>query len=82
MIPFEKMNGLGNEIIVADMREAKTDMTPKAAIALAKKADTAFDQIMAVHQPKKPDSDYYIDIWNSDGSKARFGIGRYGDSAS
>ena len=71
MIPFEKMNGLGNEIIVADMREAKTDITPKAAIALAKKSDTAFDQIMAVHKPTKSGSDYHIVIWNSDGSKAQ-----------
>ncbi|WP_295880097.1 diaminopimelate epimerase [uncultured Bartonella sp.] len=71
MIPFEKMNGLGNEIIVADMREAKTDITPKAAIALAKKSDTAFDQIMAVHKPIKSGSDYHIVIWNSDGSKAQ-----------
>ncbi len=71
MIPFEKMNGLGNEIIVADMREAKTDMTPKAAIALAKKSDTVFDQIMAVHKPTKSGSDYHIVIWNSDGSKAQ-----------
>ncbi len=71
MIPFEKMNGLGNEIIVADMREAQTDITPKAAIALAKKSDTAFDQIMAVHKPTKSGSDYHIIIWNSDGSKAQ-----------
>lgn len=71
MIPFEKMNGLGNEIIVADMRETKTDITPKAAIALAKKSDTAFDQIMAVHKPIKSGSDYHIVIWNSDGSKAQ-----------
>ncbi|MBI0170249.1 MULTISPECIES: diaminopimelate epimerase [Bartonella] len=71
MIPFEKMNGLGNEIIVADMRETKTDITPKAAIALSKKRDTAFDQIMAVHKPIKSGSDYHIVIWNSDGSKAQ-----------
>lgn len=71
MIPFFKMNGLGNEIIVADMREAKTDITPRAAIALAKKHDTSFDQIMAVHMPTKAGSDYYIDIWNADGSKAQ-----------
>lgn len=71
MIPFFKMNGLGNEIIVADMRQAKTDITPRAAIALAKKRDTSFDQIMAVHMPTKTGSDYHIDIWNADGSKAQ-----------
>lgn len=71
MIPFYKMNGLGNEIIVADMREVKTDITPQAAIALAKKDDTAFDQIMAVHKAVLPNSDYLIEIWNADGSKAQ-----------
>lgn len=71
MIPFYKMNGLGNEIIVADMREVKTDITPQAVIALAKKDDTAFDQIMAVHNTVLPNSSYHIEIWNADGSKAQ-----------
>lgn len=71
MIPFEKMNGLGNEIIVADMREAKTNITPQAAVALAKNSDTAFDQIMAVHKPISANSDYHIEIWNADGSMAQ-----------
>lgn len=71
MIPFDKMNGLGNEIIVADMREAKTNITPQAAIVLANKSDTAFDQIMAVHKAIIPNSDYHIEIWNADGSMAQ-----------
>lgn len=71
MVAFNKMNGLGNEIIVADMRGAKQNITPQAAITLAKNTDTAFDQIMAVHNALAPDADYHIEIWNADGSKAQ-----------
>ena len=47
--PFAKMNGLGNEIIVADMRGRADRVTPAAAIALNADPATKFDQIMAIH---------------------------------
>ena len=50
-IAFAKMNGIGNKIIVADMRARADHVTPAAAIALAADADTHFDQLMAVHGP-------------------------------
>lgn len=71
MIPFIKMNGLGNKIIVADMRQADENITPNAAIALAKDTQTAFDQIMAVHMPKNAQTNFLIEIWNADGSMAQ-----------
>lgn len=71
MVPFYKMNGLGNEIIVADMRNAEKNITPQAAIALAKETETAFDQIMAVHNTQKAGTGYHIEIWNADGSMAQ-----------
>lgn len=71
MIPFSKMNGLGNKIIVADMRQAAVNITSAAAIALAGNIDTAFDQIMAVHKATLFDTDYKIEIWNADGSMAQ-----------
>ncbi len=71
MVQFAKMNGLGNDILVVDMRGDAGVVTPKAAIALAANEATAFDQIMAVHDPKLQGTDAYIDILNSDGSKAQ-----------
>ena len=69
-INFVKMNGLGNKIIVADMRDRTDRITPDAAVALARDEDTAFDQIMAVHQPRGKQVDASIQILNSDGSNA------------
>ena len=55
--PFAKMNGLGNEIIVADMRGRADRVTPAAAIALNADPATKFDQIMAIHDPRTPGTD-------------------------
>jgi len=69
--PFAKMNGLGNEIIVADMRGRADRVTPAAAIALNADAATRFDQIMAIHDARTPGTAHYIEIINSDGSMAQ-----------
>lgn len=68
---FAKMNGLGNEIIVADMRGRADRVSPAAAIALNGDALTRFDQIMAIHDPRSPGTANYIEILNSDGSPAQ-----------
>ena len=68
--PFLKMNGLGNEIIVADMRGRADRVTAAAAIAINGNAATRFDQIMAVHDARTPGTANYIEIINSDGSRA------------
>ncbi len=69
-VPFFKMNGIGNKIIVADMRACTDEVTPQAAVALNSGSDTAFDQLMAVHAPREADRDASIKILNSDGSGA------------
>ncbi len=69
--PFAKMNGLGNAIVVADMRGRADRVTPEAAIALNADPATKFDQIMAIHDPRTPGTANYIEIINSDGSKAQ-----------
>ena len=69
--PFARMNGLGNEIIVADMRGRADRVTPAAAIALAADPATHFDQIMAIHDPRTPGTQNYVAIINSDGSMAQ-----------
>jgi len=69
--PFARMNGLGNEIIVADMRGRADRITPAAAIALNADPATKFDQIMAVHDARTPGTMNYVEIINSDGSMAQ-----------
>ena len=70
-VPFLKMNGLGNEIVVADMRGRADHVTPAAALALNADPTTKFDQIMAIHDPRTPGTRNYIEIINSDGTLAQ-----------
>ena len=69
-MPFVKMNGLGNEIIVADRRSDNRAVTAAAAIALADPDAVPFDQLMEIGPPKQAGMDYSIRILNSDGSTA------------
>lgn len=69
--PFARMNGIGNEIIVADMRGRADRVTAAAAVALNADPATRFDQIMAIHDARTPGTGYFIDILNSDGSGAQ-----------
>ncbi|WP_137150865.1 diaminopimelate epimerase [Devosia sp. FKR38] len=65
------MNGLGNQIVVVDMRGRADRVAPAAAIAINGTAGTKFDQIMAIHDPRTPGTANYIEIVNSDGSRAQ-----------
>jgi len=69
-VPFSKMNGLGNKIIVADMRGRKDKISSQAAIALAANEKTSFDQIMEVRDADNVAIDAVLRIINSDGSEA------------
>ncbi len=65
------MNGLGNQIIVADLRDSEEALTPQAIFALAADHETRFDQIMAIHKATKKEADFRLEIWNTDGSMAK-----------
>jgi diaminopimelate epimerase len=67
--PFVKMNGLGNEILVLDMRKDPVLILPEEARALARPGAVPFDQIMALYAPKSPGTDAFVRIFNSDGSE-------------
>lgn len=69
-IPFAKMNGAGNSIIVADMRGHDEYLQSEAAIALAQPDAMPFDQLMEIRSPKGEGFDAGILIYNSDGSEA------------
>ena len=68
---FAKMNGLGNDIIVADMRGRADRVSPAAAVALNADPATRFDQIMAIHDPRTAGTVNYVEILNSDGTFAQ-----------
>jgi diaminopimelate epimerase len=67
---FTKMNGLGNEIVVVDMRHEQGAIGPAEARAAAKPEGAPYDQLMALHAPRTPGTDGYVRIYNSDGSEA------------
>ncbi|MBB3934052.1 diaminopimelate epimerase [Aureimonas phyllosphaerae] len=69
-IPFARMNGLGNEILVADLRGTAMRIEPEAARALAGRDETHFDQIMAIHDPATSGTFAFVRIINADGTEA------------
>src|SRR5262245_62005335 len=66
--PFVKMNGLGNEIVVVDLRRHTGVVGAEDARAAA--IGVPYDQLMALHVPRTPGTDVYVRIYNNDGSEA------------
>jgi diaminopimelate epimerase len=67
---FVKMNGLGNEIVVVDMRASAGTISAAEARAAAQPQGAPYDQLMALHSPRTPGTDGYVRIYNNDGSEA------------
>jgi diaminopimelate epimerase len=67
-IPFRKMNGLGNEILVVDLRGRGHAFNGAAARAAGRRQH--FDQAMVLHDPRTAGTDAYVRIYNIDGSEA------------
>ena len=67
--PFLKMNGLGNEILIVDLRGTSVRASAEDARALARGPKTHFDQLMAVHDPRTPGTNAFMRILNADGSE-------------
>jgi diaminopimelate epimerase len=65
---YLKMNGLGNEIVVVDLRGTQLLVQPWEARAVAAAPRTAFDQLMVIHDADKPGADARLAIYNADGS--------------
>ena len=68
--PFVKMNGLGNEIVVVDMRATPAAIAAEDARAVAQPSGAPYDQMMALYPPRSAGTDAYVRIYNSDGSAA------------
>ncbi len=67
---FLKMNGLGNEITVLDLRGSPSRVSPAEARAIAADPRSRFDQLMVLHDPVTPGTDAYLRIYNTDGSES------------
>ena len=68
--PFVKMNGLGNEIVVVDMRDRPVAIQAAEARAAASPRGAPYDQMMAIYPPRIAGTDGFIRIFNNDGSEA------------
>jgi len=65
---FVKMNGLGNEIVIVDLRARPGAIDAAAAQAAARQEP--YDQLMALYPPRGSGDDAAIRIYNNDGSEA------------
>jgi len=68
--PFVKMNGIGNEIVIVDLRAKAAAIAPEEARAAASPAGAPYDQLMALYPPRTPGTDAFVRIYNNDGSEA------------
>jgi diaminopimelate epimerase len=67
---FAKMNGIGNEIVVVDLRDSKAAVTPDEARAVAGPGGVPYDQLMVLQKPRLAGTDAFVSIYNNDGSES------------
>jgi diaminopimelate epimerase len=67
---FSKMNGIGNEIVVLDLRDGAGSVSAAEARAISGPGGVAYDQLMVLQPPRLPGTDGFIRIYNNDGSEA------------
>jgi diaminopimelate epimerase len=69
-VPVLKMNGLGNEILVVDLRGRRATISGAGAARVARMPGLAFDQMMVLAEPRTPGTLASMTIYNTDGSEA------------
>ena len=67
---FAKMNGIGNEIVVVDLRDRPGPVTAADARAVASPKGVHYDQLMVLQPPRLQGTQAFIRIYNNDGSEA------------
>ncbi len=67
---FVKMNGLGNEIVVVDMRKQPSAISAGEARAVAQPQGAPYDQMMVLYPPRMAGTESLVRIYNNDGSEA------------
>jgi diaminopimelate epimerase len=65
-----KMNGLGNVIVILDLRDSSFKLDARTVRAIAQAPDLCFDQLMVLHAPVSPGTETFVRIYNRDGSEA------------
>lgn len=65
---FSKMNGIGNEIVVLDLRARPVAVSAADARAIA--SEVPYDQLMVLQPPRSPGTEAFVRIYNNDGSEA------------
>jgi diaminopimelate epimerase len=66
-LPFRKMNGLGNDFVIVDLRGRNAHMTSEAARAVAdRKTGIGCDQVITIEDR----GGTFMGVWNADGSEA------------
>ena len=68
--PFARMNGLGNEIVVLDLRGTDIAVTPAQARAIHRADRLAYDQLMVIHDPVSAGTLAFVRIFNNDGTES------------
>lgn len=66
--PFLKMNGIGNKIIVLDLRGIGIAASGEEARAIGRAEGLAYDQLMVVYDPRREGTAARVEIYNIDGS--------------
>lgn len=65
-----KLNGIGNEIAVLDLRGTALTVSADEARAIHKGKGLGYDQLIVLHEPRSPGADAFMTIFNSDGSQS------------
>jgi diaminopimelate epimerase len=68
-LAFHKMNGLGNEIVIVDLRGSARQFDRAEVRAIAARPASQFDQMMVLCDPRDPGTEAFVRIYNRDGSE-------------
>ena len=68
--PVTKMNGIGNEIVILDLRDTDLVLAPASVRAIAAQPRLGFEQLMVLHDARTAGTDAFVRIYNTDGSQA------------
>ena len=70
LVPFTKMQGLGNDFVILDLVTNKVQLTPGQIRQLADRHfGIGFDQLLQIEPPDSPDVDFNYRIFNADGQE-------------
>lgn len=68
--PATKMNGLGNVIVILDLRGTACAVDAAMVRAVGRGNGLGFDQLMVLRDPRSAGTEAFVQIYNSDGSEA------------